>query len=138
MKRIRSHVSKRQRTNALKTKSNSKTKFDLHGKTLGAVKKVFGKRGMVPPPYKYTGPGNPLQEQLISKNGKIVKYLVKPYNKLDQIASKHDVCYEYGKKSKSRCDYEMLQNIKAEKVNIPRVMGPIVKAIIGSKLYAGV
>ena len=136
---IQTKIQNKWRSNALKPKnSNGKRGFDLHGKTLGIVKKVFGKRGMVPPPYKYLGPGNPLHEQVKLKNGKIVKYKVKPYNKLDQIASKHDVCYGNNRKSKNQCDYEMLQEMKRSKVQIPRGMGTLVKGIIGAKLYAGI
>ena len=138
-KNIKTRMSNRIRTNALKPKNpNGKQGFDLHGKTLGAVKKVFGKRGMVPPPYFYLGPGNPLDEQLIHKNGRIIKYKVKPYNKLDQIASKHDVCYAANKKTKNRCDYEMLQDMKTNNVKIPRGMGTLVKGIIGAKAFAGI
>ena len=57
---------------------------------------------MVPPPYHYLGPGNNLNKQLkIRPKGNIQKYYVKPYNALDQTASKHDVCYQNGKTTKS-------------------------------------
>ena len=90
---VRHRIANRIRSNALQPKTDGTKKgFDLHGKTLGVVNKVFGKRGMVPPPYQYLGPGNPLDQQLIRRGDKIMKYIVKPYNKLDQIASKHDAC----------------------------------------------
>lgn len=134
--RITNRVHNRIRKNALKkTEPGSKKGFDLHGKTLGAVQKVFGNRGMVLPGYKYAGPGNNLAKQLVHRNGKIVKYLQRPTNKLDQIASKHDVCYELGKKSKTKCDYEMLKDIKRNKVKIPPVAGAFVKSIIGAKAF---
>ena len=122
------------------SRSSSSGKFDIHGASLSAIKKIFGKRGMVPKPYHYLGPGNDLLNQLvIGRNGKIKKYKVKPYNVLDQIASKHDVCYQNGRKSKNACDYEMLRNMKGVgKSNIPAGMGNVVKAIIGGKLMLGV
>jgi len=98
---VAKNIDKRMRKNAL-TKDGmtmKKNGFDLHGASLGLIKKIFGKRGMVPPPYKYLGPGNPLDKQVvIGPNGMIKKYLVRPYNALDQIASKHDVCYGNKKK----------------------------------------
>ena len=118
---------------------SSASKKDFHGKSLKVIKKVFGNRGMVPPPYKYLGPGNPLEKQLvIGSNGRIKKYMVKPYNELDKIASKHDMCYTNGKKTKQKCDYEMLANMNNSKVKIPPGMGGLVKTIIGAKLFANV
>ena len=127
------------RKNAFNKDPNKKS-FDLHGKSLNAIKKIFGKRGMVPKPYHYLGPGNDLMNQVILDNkGKIKKYKVKPYNLLDQIASKHDVCYQNGKKSKNACDYEMMRNMKGvDPKKIPKNMGNVVKAIIGGKLMLGV
>ena len=106
---------------------------------MGVIKKFFGKQGMVPKPYHYLGSGNDLLNQLvIGPKGKIKKYKVKPYNLLDQISSKHDVCYQNHKKSKNTCDYEMLRNMRVEKHKIPKSMGNVVKAIIGGKLILGV
>lgn len=137
--KIKGTFNKKMRQNALKGTAGKSGRFDLHGKTLGTVKKIFGKRGMVPPPYKYLGPGNDLARQLIiGKNGRISKYKVRPYNKLDKIASKHDVCYENGKKTKNKCDYEMIKELKALGKDIPKGMGTLVKGIIGGKLVLGV
>ena len=141
--KIRKGIDKCMTTNAKKLpKKNVKNSsgFDLHDKALGPIKKIFGTRGMVPPPYKYLGPGNDLLNQLvIGRNGKIKKYLVKPYNVLDRIASKHDVCYENGKKTKNKCDNEMLKEMKAlGPSQIPKGMGTLVKGIIGGKLLLGV
>lgn len=80
IKGLKGKLNNKMRSNALKKSSGKATsgKFDLHGATLSMVNKIFGKRGMVPPPYKYLGPGNPLLKQLvIGKNGKISKYKVK-------------------------------------------------------------
>lgn len=135
--KIRKTIDGKLRKNAF---SNKKSKLDLHGASLSAIKKIFGKRGMVPKPYHYLGPGNDLNNQVVIGNdGKIKKYKVKPYNILDQIASKHDVCYQNGKKGKSKCDYEMLRNIRGVGSDkIPKGMGGVVNAIIGGKLLLGV
>ena len=121
---ITSSIKNKLRRNALKPK-DSKRGFDLHAKTLPLLKKVFGKRGAVPKPYHYLGPGNPLEKQVVLREGKIKKILQQPYNELDRVAMKHDVCYANNKKTKNRCDYEMLNNMKS-------------LAIIGGKLAIGV
>ena len=128
------------KNNSRSSNNTKKSKFDLHSATLGTINKIFGKRGMVPPPYHYLGPGNDLKKQLkIGPKGNIQKYYVKPYNVLDQIASKHDVCYQNRTKSKSQCDYEMLRNMKGVGPGkIPKGMGRVVNAIIGGKLMLGV
>ena len=49
--------------------------------------------------YKYMGPYNPLDQQLEynKDTGEITKWYVKPYNKVDEIAAYHDVCYTWEK-----------------------------------------
>ena len=50
--------------------------------------------------YKYLGPFNgPLEKQMLydKQTGKIYKYYDKPKNILDEIASRHDSCYDVGK-----------------------------------------
>ena len=49
--------------------------------------------------YKYLGPFNPLDSQLIynKSTGDIYKYYDKPKNNLDKIASRHDTCYSVKK-----------------------------------------
>ena len=49
------------------------------------------------------GPYNPLDKQL-SYNP------VKPYNKVDEIAAYHDICYDMGK-NKGDCGREMVQSL---------------------------
>ena len=62
--------------------------------------------------YKYLGPYNPLEYQLLyDKNtGDIYTYYDKPKNVLDRIASKHDTCYAVGK-NKNDCDRIMVNEI---------------------------
>lgn len=95
---------------------------------------------MVPPGYRYLGPGNDLSKQLVidTKKGTIKKYLKKPTNKLDKIASKHDVCYQIGKKSKNQCDHEMLKEMKAVANQTKGIMAQVAKVIISGKYKLGV
>lgn len=117
-----------------------KNKFDLHGLATPIIKAIFGDRGMVPPGYRYLGPGNDLSKQLVidTKKGTIKKYLKKPTNKLDKIASKHDVCYQIGKKSKNQCDHEMLKEMKAVANQTKGIMAQVAKVIISGKYKLGV
>lgn len=132
--KISNRIFDRIKKNALKPKS--KKNFDIHGKTLGAVNKIFGSRGAVLPGYKYAGPGNDLSRQLLyNKKGKITKFMVKPSNELDRIAANHDVCYSLKNKSKNKCDLEMLYRLKKSKKKIPPIAGAFVKGIIGTKAY---
>ena len=66
--------------------------------------------------YKYLGPYNPLDKQILydKRTGDILKYHDKPKNILDKIASKHDTCYSVGK-NKNDCDTIMVKEID----NIP-------------------
>ena len=85
-------VAKREPRSNKKKKEQMKTKVDVHGMATPIIKALFGKRGMVPPGYRYLGPGNQLDKQLVinTQKGTIKKYLKHPTNKLDKIASKHD------------------------------------------------
>ena len=62
--------------------------------------------------YKYMGPYNPLDKQLSYNNetGEVTEWKVKPYNKVDEIAAYHDICYDMGK-NKGDCDREMVQSL---------------------------
>ena len=58
------------------------------------------------------GPYNPLDKQLKydPNTGKVQQWYVKPYNKVDEIAAYHDICYEMGK-SKNECDQKMVSDL---------------------------
>ena len=45
------------------------------------------------------GPYNPLDKQLSydPETGKVTEWKVKPYNKVDEIAAYHDICYDMEK-----------------------------------------
>ena len=81
--------------------------FDIH-KAIGKLPRP--KAGYNPGKYKYMGPYNPLHKQLeYDKNtSKVNKWHVQPYNKVDEIAAYHDICYEMGK-NKGDCDRQMVK-----------------------------
>ena len=83
--------------------------IDIH-KWIGKLPKP--KAGWTPGKYKYMGPYNPLDKQLNydPETGKVTEWRVKPYNKVDEIAAYHDICYDMGK-NKGDCDREMVQSL---------------------------
>ena len=82
---------------------------DIH-KWIGKLPKP--KAGWTPGKYKYMGPYNPLDKQLSydPETGEVTEWRVKPYNKVDEIAAYHDICYDMGK-NKGDCDREMVQSL---------------------------
>ena len=44
------------------------------------------------------------------KTGEVTEWKVKPYNKVDEIAAYHDICYDMGR-NKGDCDREMVQSL---------------------------
>ena len=105
----------------LSTKVRPKNKYktdrpELDGKGID-VHKWIGKlpkpkAGWTPGSYKYMGPYNPLDKQLSydPETGKVTECKVKPYNKVDEIAAYHDICYDMGK-NKGDCDREMVKSL---------------------------
>ena len=83
--------------------------IDVH-KWIGKLPKP--KAGWTPGSYKYMGPYNPLEKQLSydPETGKVLEWKVKPYNKVDEIAAYHDICYDMGR-SKGDCDKEMVKSL---------------------------
>ena len=82
---------------------------DIH-KLIGRLPKPKG--GWTPGSYKYMGPYNPLSEQLSynKDTGEVIKWNVKPKNKLDKISAYHDICYDRGG-NKGDCDKTMVKAI---------------------------
>ena len=74
--------------------------MDLH-KLIGYLPKP--KRGFVLPNHKYTGPYNPLAEQLDENDIPIIGQ--EPFNAVDKISMKHDICYRdnHSKSGKKKC-----------------------------------
>ena len=82
---------------------------DIH-KWIGKLPRP--KAGWTPGKYKYMGPYNPLDKQLSydPNTGEVTEWRVKPYNKADEIAAYHDICYDMGR-PKGDCDREMVQSL---------------------------
>ena len=83
--------------------------LDIH-KWIGKLPKP--KAGWTPGSYKYMSPYNPLDKQLSynPETGEVTEWKVKPYNKVDEIAAYHDICYDIGR-NKGDCDREMVQSL---------------------------
>ena len=67
------------------------------------------KGGFVLPSHRYTGPYNPLEKQLDEYDNPLPNQ--KPFNAVDRISLRHDICYRDGKESKRRCDDDMLEEL---------------------------
>ena len=61
------------------------------------------------------GPYNPLEKQLDydPETGEVLKWYVKPFNKVDEIAAHYDICYDMGhrKRTKGYCDRKMVKQL---------------------------
>ena len=91
------------------------------------------------PYHKYTGPYNPLHEQLDEYDQPLPGQ--EPYNGVDAISMRHDICYRDNetKEGKHACDDEMFQDLdvlepKGIREKIDR---KFVRAIIGTKRKLG-
>ena len=88
---------------------------DIH-KAIGRLPKP--KKGWTLPGHNYTGPYNPLEQQLRydPTTGEILEYYVKPSGKTDAIAAQHDVDYSVCKddrKCKNKADRKMVAALDA-------------------------
>ena len=87
---------------------------DIH-KAIGKLPKPKG--GFTLPGHKYTGPYNPLDQQLRfdPDTGEILEFYVKPTGKTDAVAAQHDVDYsvcegkENPRKCKNKADRKMVK-----------------------------
>ena len=73
--------------------------IDIHK----AILKVAPKKGFVMPGHRYTGPGNPLEQQLRydPNTGQILEIYQQPTGRTDAVSMQHDVDYSVcGNKSK--------------------------------------
>ena len=95
--------------------------FDIH-KTIGKLPKP--KSGWTLPGHKYTGPYNPLDQQLrLDPNtGEILEFYVKPSGKTDAVAAQHDVDYSVceGKKNPKKCKNKADRKMVKALDSIPR------------------
>ena len=106
-----------QALNQLSTKIRPKRKYktnrkDLDGGSIdihNAILKIAPKKGFVIPGHKYTGPGNPLEEQLKynPNTGQILEIYDQPTGKTDAVSMQHDVdysvCSNRPKKNQVKC-----------------------------------
>ena len=82
------------------TKKKSGGAIDIHK----AILKVAPKKGFVMPGHRYTGPGNPLEQQLRydPNTGQILEIYQQPTGRTDAVSMQHDVDYTVcGNKPKS-------------------------------------
>ena len=110
--------------------------LDLHA-AIGKLPKPKG--GFTLPSHKYTGPYNPLDKQLDSNDQPLPGQ--EPYNQIDAIAIKHDICYRDNdnKKGKLKCDKDMLDSLSQTKTKGIRESfdKKLVQAAIGTKYKLG-
>ena len=88
---------------------------DIH-KAIGRLPKP--KKGWTLPGHNYTGPYNPLEQQLRFNptTGEILEFLVKPTGKTDAVAAQHDVDYSLcgnDRKCKNKADKKMVAALDA-------------------------
>ena len=117
------------------TKSKAGGKLDIHS-LIGKLPKP--KAGWTPTNYKYMGPFNPLDKQLEydPETGEITRWMVPPYNKVDEISAHHDVCYSMGK-NKNECDKKMVSELdKIPYGSLPK-MGMLARKVINTKQKLG-
>ena len=111
--------------------------FDIH-QTIGKLPRP--KKGFVMPNHKYTGPFNPLEQQLDSWDRPVAGQ--EPFNAVDAISMRHDICYrDHGsvKGGKHKCDEEMLSELTLlnPKTMRERFDKSVVKKLIGAKRKLG-
>ena len=99
------------------------------------------KKGFVLPFHKYTGPYNPLHDQLDEINDRPLSGQ-EQYNAIDEIAMRHDICYRdkgETKEGKHECDDEMLKelNVLNPKGIREKIDKNLVRAILGKKRKLG-
>ena len=95
--------------------------------------------GFTLPSHKYTGPYNPLEEQLDANDQPLPGQ--EPYNQIDAIALKHDICYRdnNNKQGKLKCDKDTLNSLSKAKTKGVRESfdKKLVQAAIGTKYKLG-
>ena len=108
--------------------------MDIH-KFIGKLPRP--EKGFVLPRHKYTGPYNPLHKQLDEHDIPIVGQ--EPYNKIDEISMRHDICYRDNPTEKKQCDDVMLKELRTVKPTSRRESFDknLVSGIIGTKKRYG-
>ena len=113
--------------------------LDIH-KFIGKLPKP--KKGWTPGNYKYMGPYNPLDKQLEydPESGEVLKWNVKPLNRVDEISAHHDICYgmaEDGKRTKKECDKRMVQQLDDIPYGEMPKWGQVARFLINTKQKLG-
>ena len=80
---------------------------DIH-KEIGKIP-VRPKKGFVLPKHRYTRPYNPLHLQLDPQDNPLPGN--EPYNSVDAISMRHDICYRDNEAGKRGCDSKMLAEL---------------------------
>ena len=95
------------------------------------------RKGFVLPGHKYTGPYNPLNEQLDENDLPIVGQ--EPFNTVDAISMKHDICYKDHSGGKNKCDDQMILELDLlEPKNLrEKIDKKLVRNIIATKRRLG-
>ena len=111
--------------------------MDIH-KAIGKLPRP--KKGFTLPGHKYTGPYNPLDEQLNENDIPILGQ--EPFNRVDKISMRHDICYRdkgRNKDGKQKCDKEMLSelDILQPKDLREKIDKRLVRKIISTKTRLG-
>jgi len=115
-------------------KNNDGGNIDIHS-LIGKLPKP--KKGWTLPKHKYTGPWNPLHEQLDQNDNPLPGQ--EPYNQVDEIAMRHDICYRDHEDDKHGCDKQMIQELSDMKPKglRERIDRAFVKRVIGAKVKLG-
>ena len=111
--------------------------MDIH-KAIGKLPRP--KKGFTLPGHKYTGPYNPLDEQLNENDIPILGQ--EPFNGVDKISMRYDICYRdksSNKDGKQKCDKEMLSelDILQPKDLREKIDKRLVRKIISTKMRLG-
>ena len=111
--------------------------MDIH-KVIGTIP-FRPKKGFVLPKHKYTGPYNPLNEQLDENDNPLPRQ--EPFNSVDAISMHHDICYRDNntKNGKQKCDDKMLLelNLLEPKTIRERIDKDLVRKLISTKKRLG-
>ena len=109
--------------------------MDIH-KVIGKLP-LRPKKGFVLPGHKYTGPYNPLSQQLDENDNPLPGH--EPFNAVDAISMHHDICYRDNEKEKKKCDDKMLLelNLLDPKTIRERIDKGLVQKLISSKKRLG-
>ena len=112
---------------------------DIH-KAIGKLPKP--KKGWTLPGHNYTGPYNPLEQQLRydPATGKILEYYVKPSGKTDAVAAQHDVDYSLcgnDRRCKNKADKKMVAALDAIPWNERQWGHMLTRNIINTKQKLG-